>query len=358
MNSTLRRRCVFTSSYTTDGFHTFIPELLETMEKVFILKGTAGSGKSTFIRLLGESLFDQGFEVEYWISATEPFNPEGIYLPQLQAAVVNGSLPVPIDPRYPGGIGEIINLGDYQDKDLLVDYRQDMSGLVQQVEEYNHKAGAALKEAGRVKDEINKAAARHLDLGKLQDLIHDLAARVISREAEEKHYFASAVTAEGMINYIDELSHNCRKRYIFKGPAGSGKSTVISQLALIFKKRGYVLEYYHCGLNREAIVMLLLPSFRLAFIDAGNGGVVTRPGDEVIDLGDYLNDYQAQTSNLQNSQARRNYETLLNRAGEELGNVYLALKELKKIYAQTADFDKLEARRGELLKRLTASFRG
>ena len=68
-------RYVLTSSNTSQGFHTFLPELLQGVLKIFVLKGAPGSGKSTFMRLLGESFSEQGYEVELWVSAADPVSP-------------------------------------------------------------------------------------------------------------------------------------------------------------------------------------------------------------------------------------------------------------------------------------------
>ena len=54
---------VFTSSHTKNGFYTFIPKLIRRFAQGLYFKGPAGSGKSTFIRLLGETMCEQGYEV-------------------------------------------------------------------------------------------------------------------------------------------------------------------------------------------------------------------------------------------------------------------------------------------------------
>ena len=129
-------RYVLTSSNTSHGFRTFLPELLQGVAKVFVLKGAPGTGKSTFIRLLGESFSDQGYEVEFWVSADDPVSPEGVFIPQLKAAVVNGSLSSPIDPSYPGVTRDIIYLGDYWDKNILQDYSQEIINLYEEHEQH------------------------------------------------------------------------------------------------------------------------------------------------------------------------------------------------------------------------------
>jgi len=87
-------RYVLTSSHTSQGFHTFIPELLREIPKIYILKGAPGSGKSTFIRLLGESLSEQGYEVEFWISAADPVSPEEFSFLSCKRRWLTGAWPI------------------------------------------------------------------------------------------------------------------------------------------------------------------------------------------------------------------------------------------------------------------------
>lgn len=339
---------VFTSSHTKNGFHTFIPNLIEDLRKVFILKGPAGSGKSTFIRLLGETMYEQGYEIEFWISAIDPLNPDGVYISQLDVAVVNGSLPSPIDPPFPGGMGEIINLGEYLDKEATQVNRRAIQELVAEVAEKSKKAYSLLKQAGVVKQEIKKVTSKHLNMEKIQGLIKDLAQDILHDQPREKHYFASALTADGMINYIDEVSEACRKRYVLKGPSGSAKSTIINELASIFNAKGFIMEYYHSGFDVENLDMVIIRNLQVALIDGGSTELTLKPWDVVIDMTEFLEKYEMDTADLLKSESYRNYETLILEAQSQLDNMRSSLKGLKKVYSAITDFELLDEKREEL----------
>lgn len=335
-------RYVFASSYTNQGFFTFIPKLLEGMRKVFILKGAAGSGKSTLIRFLGEAFCDQGYEIEFWVSALDSVSPEGVYIPRLEAAVVDGSLPQAIDPKYPGITGEIINLGEFWDKKALYAHKDEIIRLINQVEKHRESACSHLRSAGRLKNEIRQTTAVHLNIGKIQQYTEELAREILDYIPGEKHYFASAVTSEGMINYIDEISSRCQKRIILKGPAGSGKSTIISNLASQARDKGYFLEYYHCGLDPDSLVMVVILNLGLALVDAGTMEISIKPWDRVIDTGGCLDEYEPEELDVRLSEDRRAYETFMLKAQSELGEVHRSIKELKKVYTALMDFKQLD----------------
>jgi len=191
---------VFTSSHTSQGFCTFIPELIQGLEKVYILKGAPGTGKSTFIRMIGEIMAEQGFEAEFWISAFDAVTPDGVYLPQLSRAVINGSLPESIDPYYPGVKEIMINLGDFCDPDLLEEHRQDIIALVDEILSSRQQVYKVLKEAGRVKTEIRRINAQFMNMEKLGQLTRQLTTEILENQPGEKHYFAGILTAEGFVD--------------------------------------------------------------------------------------------------------------------------------------------------------------
>jgi len=345
-------RYVLTSSNTSQGFYTFIPDLIRGLRKIYILKGAPGSGKSTFIRLLGESLSEKGYEIEFWISALDPVNPDGVYIPRLGTAIINGSLPQPIDPRYPGATGHIIYLGDYRNKKEINGRAREIIDLIDRQEEQHSKADNVLRKASQVREQIKSAARACLNTGNIQLLIEELATELLREQPGERHYFASAVTADGVVNYIDEISNECRRRYILKGPPGSGKSLVMAELAHLAREKGYFLEYYHCGLEVDSIVMVIIRNLQLALIDGGDIELSIKPWDIVLDMAAYLDHYDPEAAAAQSSEACRNYEALLLDAQDKLESAHTMLKELKKIYTGFMDFEQLDNRRREVLEEI------
>lgn len=349
MNNRGTTRYVFASSHTSQGFYTFIPELVYGLSKVYILKGAPGSGKSTFIRLLGEVMSQQGYDVEFWVSAVDPVIPDGVYIPQLDAAVINGSLPQPIDPKYPGVREKIINLGEYWNQTIVEQQFQDIIAQVDKTDKFQSQAANILKEASRAKEEIRKTNSAYLDMEKLEQLIKSLSKEIMENRPGEKHYFAGVITEDGLVDYINELSADCKKRYIFRGPSGSGKSTVIHELAREAQQRGYFLEYYHCGLEVDYLVMVIIRNLQLALIEAGHVEIALKQGDTVVDMTQCLDGFDSDNIAIQSSETYRRYETLLLQAQQELKKAHQSAREIKKIYTSAMDFERLDRKREEII---------
>ncbi len=345
-------RYVFTSSHTGKGFYTFIPGLLEGVKKVYVLKGAPGTGKSTFIRCLGDSLSEQGYEVEFWMSAEDPMNPEGVYIIQMETAIVNGNLPIAIDPKYPGITGSIINLSEYLDELSINKYGPEIMELVDQVAEQAIQAASILEQASIIKEEILPVSYEGLNENKLHNLISRLENEILKEQPGEKHYFATSITPEGVINYVDEISTRCKIRYLLKG--GSGAEKVIEEISFKAREAGYFVEYYHCGLNPLRIIMVIITHLQLGIIEANDMEISARPGDRLIDLADCLDESYQPLKEQDHTRFRRQYECLVLKAQAELETAHRATKSLKRLYSAAMDFDTVAEKRQEILNMMTS----
>lgn len=349
-------RYVFTSSNTCDGFHSFISDLVKPLQRVYILKGAPGSGKSTFIRMLGESLAERGYEVVFWLSAADPLNPEGLYLPRLDLAVVNGSQGQGLDPHYPGATGEVIVMEQYQDREALRRDGSEIIALIDRLESEGQQVKMILKQAAGTRQDIKKIVARHLQLEKINGLADQLEGEWFQEGPAERHFYASSFTAEGTINYIDEISRRCQRRYVLKGASGTGQAIIIAEIAERSRRQGWYLEYYHSGLDREDIMMLLIPSQGIALIDAADTELSLCPWDVVIDMNEYLEESYSLEQAQAAAELRRSYETLLLQAWEGLEHAQKTLLDLKKIYSAATDFNSIERRREKVLQDILTSY--
>ena len=106
---------------TPVGFYSLYDELidLERARDVRILKGGPGCGKSTLMRQVGEAMEERGHTVEYIRCSGDPDSLDGVVIPALGAAVVDGTAPHVIEPRYPGLVERYVDLGAFCDRAAL-----------------------------------------------------------------------------------------------------------------------------------------------------------------------------------------------------------------------------------------------
>ena len=77
------------------GFYSLYSELLspETANAIYILKGGPGCGKSTLMRRVAQQAVQAGETVEYILCSGDPDSLDGVVLPRLGAALVDGTAP-------------------------------------------------------------------------------------------------------------------------------------------------------------------------------------------------------------------------------------------------------------------------
>lgn len=129
----MKPECYFLGSSTPAAFSTPIDALLEdTSNTVFILKGTAGSGKSTLMKRISSAFEDSPREI-YYCSA-DPASLDAVYLKDRRVLVMDGTDPHSRDPVYPKAVQSIIDLGAYLSAEQL---RRNKEEIIAVTDEYS-----------------------------------------------------------------------------------------------------------------------------------------------------------------------------------------------------------------------------
>lgn len=72
-------------------FHEFCAP--ENYRDLLVLKGGPGVGKSTMMRRIGQAMEDCGEQVEYLYCSGDPKSLDGVHIPRIRVAVVDGTAP-------------------------------------------------------------------------------------------------------------------------------------------------------------------------------------------------------------------------------------------------------------------------
>lgn len=76
-----------------------------------ILKGGPGTGKSTLLKAIANAAQERGHPVEKILCSGDPDSLDGIYLPTLSLALVDGTAPHALEPGLFGVTGDYLDLG-------------------------------------------------------------------------------------------------------------------------------------------------------------------------------------------------------------------------------------------------------
>ena len=85
----------FLGANSGQGFQNLFPRFCEPEDfhDLIVLKGGPGAGKSTLMRTVGKAMEKRGEEVEYLYCSGDPQSLDGVHIPRIRTAIVDGTAP-------------------------------------------------------------------------------------------------------------------------------------------------------------------------------------------------------------------------------------------------------------------------
>lgn len=337
---------VFPGSNTPNGYQSFYPEGLATMETVFILKGGPGCGKSTLMRKIGLNMQERGYNVEFWQCSSDNESLDGVLIPALSVAIIDGTSPHLLDPKYPGAVDEIVNLGEHWDAAALRRNKQEIIQLSGSISECFAACYKKLADAGKLYQEGFSAQQEAVDEAVLEKNFAELARAVFQPEQPRcRHLFSSAVTPRGLVDVAEALSLRAEQRYILSGPAGGGKERLIARLAEQAQRQGHFLEIFHNTLAPQHIELLYFPHLSIAVLASDRPLDSVRDNDRVIPCGQQSDGTPARQAEI---------EQLTAAAALHISEAKSLHDDLEQYYKQAIDFSGVEETGTAIFNRILA----
>lgn len=356
MESKLNIRSMFAGGNTPYGFVNYFGEILKyNTNRIFIIKGGPGVGKSTFMKKISKDLLDRGYEVEYFYCSSDPNSLDAIAVPGLKVAIMDGTAPHVMDPRYPGAVDEIIYFGHYWDDDVLVANKEHIIECTNRIKDLFNTAYSQLKEAKIAYDEWEGYVKSCVDRFEYQRQVELLIAKVFKRfdvlgnEGGARHYFACAITPFGIKDYAETLLEPGMDVYPVYGGPGSGAKEVLDRIAQIAEWQGLFTERAHCPIDPEYLDMVIIPDLNVAVINIWepfrsamprSQGINLREGVDLSTCFDESRLDEKRKKALLN--ARERFLGLLDQAVSHIAQAKAVHDELEGYYISAMDFEKIE----------------
>jgi hypothetical protein len=262
---------VFPGGNTSKGFHSFYDHIIpEDAERIFVLKGGPGVGKSSFMRTIGEEFVNQGYDIELHYCSSDNRSLDGLVIKKANVALIDGTAPHIVDPKNPGAVDEILNLGEFWNESGLVGDKNDIINYNKQVRMRFFSAYRYLMSAKQMQDDIEVIIGEGVDGEKVNKLKISLRNELvdgvdtINKNAGTRHLFDSAITPDGLVDYIDTIVLGNYICYFLKAGIGTISTEVLSYLAKEYNMKGYATELYHQPLNPDRLQTLVIEGLKIA----------------------------------------------------------------------------------------------
>ncbi|WP_198507798.1 PRK06851 family protein [Bacillus sp. FJAT-45037] len=353
-------RHYYAGGNTAKGFYSLYDSAIDELDRLYILKGGPGTGKSTLMKAIGEEMVSNGIDVEYLHCSSDTHSIDGIIIPKHKLGIVDGTPPHVIEPKAPGVVEEYVNLGVAWDREKLMPHKEEILQLTKQISELFQKAYDTFAASLRAHDDIEEIYIANMDFVKADQLAEELIEKfygeeMIGKTSSVKHRFLGAATPVGAVDFVQNLTEDILDRYFIKGRAGSGKSTMLKKIARAGEERGFDVEVYHCGFDPNSLDMVIIREKSIAIFDstAPHEYFPERDGDHIVDVYERcINEGTDETFAEDIARTTQSYKEKMKKAISFLSEAKTQRDQLEAIYIEAMDFTKVDRIRENLLQEI------
>ena len=289
-------RHMFPGGNTHKGFFSYYDYIMpqEKANKIIILKGGPGVGKSTFMRYIAEDMISNGFSIDFMHCSSDPDSLDGIVILEKNIAMMDGTSPHMVDPKNPGAVDEIINLGNFWNEDGFLKDKEKIILTNTEIKKTFARAYRYIEAAFSIYEDNAVIYNSAMDHGQVNGLIAEILSNIFGNtdvsnsEGKKRHLFASAITPKGLVNYLPSLLRT-KKVFAINGKPGTGTERLLERVRLAATERGFYTESFYCALNPDKLEHLIISELDISLTTSNkyhNGNGVS---NETIDFDVYLN---------------------------------------------------------------------
>lgn len=321
----------FAGGNTAEGFFSCFMDILPEAERkrMFFIKGGPGVGKSSLMRKIGAAFEEKGETVEYFHCSSDPDSLDGISVPALGLAMMDGTAPHVYDPEIPAARDSLINLGDFLDEGALRNQMGEIRRLQGELSGRFARCYAYLGGAAKVR----AAAARGLeDAQKMTNLCTELTEKYLplrGGRGKRRTLFSAAFTPKGYVNLLPTLPRETT--VTVEVPFGHTADGLLSALLERCLSRGLNAIALRDPLEPRLLAHVAVPAHSLLFTtDPLPQATQAIPAEALMNL--------REATEKEQSFDRNAYELLIQRAGEQLKGAKALHDELESYYVANMDF--------------------
>lgn len=352
MEGTVRK--LFPGGNTYIGSYPLFDYIIpKNVNRIFCLKGGPGVGKSSMMKKIAKEFVELGYNLELFYCTSDPSSLDGIVIKELGVVLLDGTAPHIVDPKNPGAIDEIVNLGEYwtlegieKNKDKIIECNKDISSSFRRAYKF-------LAAAEPIYRDIEEKYVDSVDFGKVniitEKLLDDLFSKINSTGVykKERHLFGTAITPVGHVDYADSMLANTKKVYYLNGEIGTGKTTLLRKVYEKAVEKGMEVEVYHYPLIPDKIETILINDLDIAITTSS-----IYKDEEVLDLNLCVNEDKLSPYKEEIEFDKKMLDDMINYAIQNLSQAKSKHDVIEAYYVPNMHFEDIDKLKDELIKRI------
>lgn len=350
---------LFPGGNTALGFFSYYNNIItqEEANRIFVIKGGPGVGKSTFMKRIGADMEGRGYDVEYLHCSSDNNSLDGVRIPKLRIAFIDGTSPHVVDPKSPGAVDEILNFGEFWNEEGIREHKDEIIKITKEIGYIFQRAYKYLKAADTIYEASETIYSNALEKGKTnrltEELINNLFRGIVIAEEEGKvrSMFVSALTPNGLCDYLDTIL-TTGKVYEFKGGLGTGENKILEKIKEAAVERGYYVEAYYCPLNPYKLEHLVIPDLDFAFTTTNRYHSSEIKKLATIDMRHYMNKNILEHYNCDLEQNLKEFDNLMSIALSTISRAKALHDKLETYYIPNIHFEEIDKFYDKILARV------
>lgn len=367
-------RHYFPGNNTPEGFFSYYGYILDQREanKIICIKGGPGTGKSTFLKKVGEKLVAAGENIDFLHCSADDNSLDGIVVTDRKIALVDGTSPHVIDPVTPGAVDSIINFGDFWNDKKIADCKDDIITYNEETSRWYKVAYNYLAAAKSIYNSMTAINDEGIEISEIYKLAADIIAQeyqkydISFKSGRVKKFFATGLTWEGNISYVRTLLQNMKRVYLINVPEGYSNASFMNILMDGAVYRGFDVEAYYCPMDpKYKIEHLVVPELGMAIVttnkwhDMEPWEITGEDGQlceiTMVDINDYQSAYFVEKNAGVLGKLSRLYASLIQEAMDALARAKENHDLVEKMYIRNMNFEKIDRLAEEIVEEILNS---
>lgn len=232
----------------------------------YIIKGTAGSGKSTLMKKTADSFPDE--EKEIYHCSADPDSLDAVYLKDRNIILVDGTAPHVFEPKYPCAYQQTVDLSAYLNGDMLYEKREEIAAVTDEYSLWHQRCRRYLAALSSITADLEQTGSAALYTEKLHGFTERIAKKILPKKqgtGKTEFKSISAITPKGCELLVPK-GYNI---YLLADDLYYGADVFLKGFETIAVRKGYdvtvSLSYLEDPPRYEH---MLIPEIKTAFITA------------------------------------------------------------------------------------------
>lgn len=351
----------FLGSSGKNGFFNCFAQLTPKIEGqyTYIIKGGPGTGKSSLMRKIASEMEKRDIECEKICCSSDPDSLDGVIFPSLRVSICDGTSPHTLDPDYPGATGEIINLGDCWNKEMLFENKEKIIELTDKNKACHKRSRRFIESAFSIFADGEKICLDCLDEVRLMRYASRVSSRYFKKPSgkigTEKTRLLDAVTPKGYLFLSDTVNAICDEKIVFEDDFGIAATKLISEIRSYALASGFSVISSPCIGREKAIRHIIIKELSLGFFTADKLCSLNIIPTKTVNLKRFYSYSELSAHKSRLTFAKKAANELLNEAIYSLKSAKEIHDDLEKCYIEAMDYNKINFIAQSLTERIWKS---